>query len=446
MISSKDIQLSEHFTYTKLFRFVIPSVIMMACISIYSIVDGLFISNFIGKVPFAAVNLVFPLVLVFGAIGFMIGTGGSAIVGKTLGEQDKEKANGIFSMLIYTTIVLGGILSICGVFSIRPLLSFLGAKPELISDAVSYGNILFTALPCFMLQHVFQNLLVTAGKPKIGLFVTILAGSTNIVLDYIFIVILKLGVDGAAYATAISQLMAALIPIIYFSRKNSSLLHLTRPKLYLKELCQTFINGSSELMTNISSSIVTIAYNYQLLKYIGTDGVAAYGAIMYILFIFASVFMGYCVGTAPIFSFNYGAKNDYELKSITKKSIIIIGSLGLLMTVFAEVFAQGLSKIFVGYDIELLNFTVGALRIFALCFLVCGFNIFGSAFFTALNNGVISAMISFLRALVFEISAVMFLPLIFGVNGIWVSVLVAELLALIVTAICFAALKKKYNY
>lgn len=445
-MQSDIIKLSDHFTYTKLTRFVLPSITMMVFLSIYCIVDGLFVSNYAGKIPFAALNLVFPLIMALGAIGLMIGTGGSALVGKILGEGNRERANKIFSMLIYATIVFGIILAALGILRIHPIVLKLGATPDMVDFCIKYATIVLCALPFCMLQNVFQSFFVTAEKPKIGLFVIVLAGMTNIILDYIFIVPLNMGLVGAAIATAISQFIGGFIPIIYFARKNNSLLKLCKTKFYAYDLGKAMVNGSSEFMSNISSSIVTVIYNYQLLKYVGEDGVAAYGTMMYIMFIFFAVYMGFCIGIAPVFSFNYGAKNSYELKNLTRKSLTIIAGLGILMTLIAEVFAQPLSEIFVGYDTELLDFTVHGFKIFALCFIIGGFNIFGSAFFTALNNGIISAAISFLRTLVFETVCVLMLPIILGIDGIWLSVIVAEILALCITTIFFVKMKKRYGY
>mgnify|MGYP003100111325 CR=1 FL=1 len=441
-----NIKLSEHFTFSKIFKFTLPSVTMMVFLSIYSIVDGFFVSNFVGKIPFASLNLVFPLIMLMGAIGLMIGTGGSAFVAKTIGQGNREKANKIFSMLIYAVIILGSLLGAACILCLRSIVLKLGATPDMLDFCIQYATIILSALPFFMLQSVFQSFFVAAEKPKIGLYVIVMAGITNIILDYVFIVPFNLGLKGAALATALSQLIGGLIPIFYFARKNNSLLKLGATKFYRKEFIKVIINGSSEFMSNISASIVSAIFNYQLLKYVGEDGVAAYGTIAYFLFIFYAVYMGYCIGISPVISYNYGAKNTDELKSITKKSLKIVAVLGLLMTFSAEFLATPLSKIFVGYDSNLLAFTVSGFKIFAISFIFGGFNVFCSAFFTALNNGVISAAISFLRTLVFESTAVLTLPLVFGVNGIWSSVIVAEIMALGFSTLCFVALRKRYKY
>lgn len=440
------IQLSEHFTLKKLFRFVIPSIVMMIFTSVYGVVDGIFVSNYVGKTPFAAVNLIMPFLMILGTLGFMIGTGGSAIISKTLGEGDKERANKYFSMLVYIMIISGAFLTILGWYFMRPISILLGAEGEMLENCVSYGSIIITALVPYMLLNSFQSFFVAAGKPQLGLGVTVAAGVTNMVLDFVFIVIFHWGIAGAAIATAISQLVGGIIPLIYFSSKNSSYLHLCKTKMYWKVLLKTCTNGSSELMTNLSMSIVNMLYNYKLMEYIGEDGVAAYGVIMYVNLIFISIFLGYSIGSSPIVSYHYGAKNHSELKNLFRKSMTIISAAGFVLLGLAISLSALLSGIFVGYDARLFEITQHGLILFSFSYFICGFNIYGSAFFTALSNGVISATISFLRTLLFQIAAVMLLPLIFGLDGIWLSITCAELCTLVVTVIFLITNRKKYNY
>ena len=440
------IQLSDHFNYKKLLRFVLPSIIMMIFTSVYGVVDGLFVSNYVGKTPFAALNLIMPLLMIMGAIGFMIGTGGSAIVSKTLGEGEQKKANQYFSMLVYATIASGLVLTAAGLIWIRPIAAAMGADASMMEDCVLYGRILLFSLTAFMLQCVFQSFLVTAEKPKLGLGITVMAGLTNIFLDFLFVAVFRWGLAGAAFATAISQIVGGVLPLFYFARKNDSLLRLTKASWNRKVLLKTCTNGSSELMTNISMSLVNILYNFQLMRLAGQDGVAAYGVIMYVNFTFSSIFIGYSIGCAPIFSYHYGAANHAELKSLFRKSLILTGIWGVLLTALAIALAAPLSHLFVGYDAELYQMTSHGFRLYALSFLLCGFNIFGSAFFTALNNGAVSAAISFLRTLLFQIVVVIVLPILFGLNGIWLAVVAAELLALLVTVTFFATKKKQYHY
>lgn len=440
------IQLSDHFTYKKLLRFVFPSIIMMIFTSIYGVIDGLFVSNFAGKTSFAAINLIMPFLMILGGMGFMIGTGGTALVSKALGENNKEKANCYFSIMIYLTVILGIILSILGFIFMRPVSYFLGATKEMIDDCILYGRIVIAFTTAFMLQNVFQSFLIAAEKPKLGLAVTIAAGITNMLLDVLFIAGFKLGVAGAAIATVISQCVGGILPLIYFIRPNSSLLKLKKTKLEIKPILLACTNGSSELMSNISSSIVSMMYNFQLMKYIGENGVSAYGVLMYIQFIFIAIFIGYSIGVAPIVGYNFGAKRHNELKNMLKKSIILMSSSGVVLTILAIILSTPLAKIFVGYDIELYELTVHAFRLFAFSFLMAGFNIFTSSFFTALNNGAISAIISFLRTLIFQMASVIILPIIFDVDGIWWAITVAEIFACIISIIFLFANRKKYQY
>lgn len=440
------IQLSDHFTYGKLLRFTFPSIIMMIFTSVYGVIDGLFVSNFVGKTPFAAINLIMPFLMMFSALGFMIGTGGSALVSKTLGEGNSRKANSLFSMMIYVTIAIGTVSTVIGLIILRPVSKWLGAEGEMLEDCVTYGRILLPALTPFMLQTTFQSFLVTAEKPKLGLAVTVAAGFTNIILDALFIAVFEWGIVGAAVATAVSQLVGGFVPMIYFSRPNKSLLKLGFAEFDGKALLKTCTNGSSELMTNFSMSLVNMLYNFQLMKFAGEDGVAAYGVIMYTNFIFISIFVGYSIGTAPVIGYDYGAANYDELKNMRKKSLTLIAAAGLVLTVIAELLAYPLSKIFVGYDAGLLDITVRAFMIYSVSYAVMGFNIFGSSFFTALNNGAVSACISFLRTLLFQIAAVMLLPAFLGIDGIWLAVTVAELFSLAVTAAFFIKMRKRYRY
>lgn len=440
------IQLSEHFTYKKLLRFVLPSIVMMIFTSIYGVVDGLFVSNYVGKTAFAAVNLVMPLLMMLSALGFMMGTGGSAIVAKTLGEGDKERADRYFSMMVYVTLAGGVALTVLGLVFLRPIVTALGAEGEMIGQCLIYGRISLASLTFFMVQNVFQSFFVAAEKPHMGLGVMVAAGVTNMVLDYLFIVVLGWGIAGAAAATAAGETVGGIVPLIYFSRKNTSLLRLTKTRVKGKILLKACTNGSSELMTNLSMSLVNMLYNIQLMKLAGEDGVAAYGVIMYVNFIFLATFIGYSIGSAPIVGYHFGARNHNELKNLFRKSMRLIGGWGVLLMLLAFVLSGPLAQFFVGYDTELLAMTSHGLRLYALAFLVSGFNIYGSAFFTALNNGLVSAVISFLRTLVFQMAAVLILPMLLGLNGIWLAVLVAELLALGVTLQFFIRKKKVYHY
>ena len=440
------IQLSDHFTYRRLLSFVFPSIVMMIFTSVYGVVDGLFVSNFVGKTSFAAVNLIFPVLMAVGALGFMVGTGGSAIISKTLGEGDRQKANRIFSLLVAVTVVGGLIFTGVGMIWLRPVARLLGAEGAMLEDCVTYGRIILAVESAFMLQNVFQSVLVTAEKPQLGLVFTVAAGMTNIVLDALLVAVLRWGLVGAAVATAASQVVGGIAPLIYFSRENDSLLRLTTFEMDWGALAKTCTNGSSELMTNLSMSLVNILYNFQLMRMIGEDGVAAYGVIMYVNFIFVAIFLGYAIGSAPIIGYNYGAENHRELKNLLGKSLILVGVGGIVLTVVAEGLSRPMATIFVGYDQGLMELTCRGFRIYALSFLLTGLNIFGSAFFTALNNGLVSALISFLRTLLFQVAAVLVLPAVLGVDGIWAAILAAELLAFGVTVLFLVKLNGRYHY
>jgi putative MATE family efflux protein len=441
------IQLSDHFTLQRLLCFVFPSILMMIFTSIYGVVDGLFVSNFVGKTAFAAVNLIMPVLMGLGALGFMIGTGGSALVSLTLGLGEKKRANCLFSMLIYVTIGAGILLTVVGLIWLRPIAAALGASGAMLEDCVLYGRIILAAQTMYMLQNVFQSFFVTAEKPHLGLAVTVAAGVTNMVLDFLFVAVLPWGLAGAAVATAASQVVGGLVPLLYFSRpQNSSLLRLTRAKLDLRALGKTCSNGSSELMTNLSLSLVNILYNFQLLRMVGEDGVAAYGVIMYVNFIFISIFLGYSIGSAPIIGFHYGAAHREELQGLFRKSLALMGGGGALLTAIAVTLAHPLAMIFVGYDADLLALTARGLRLYSISFLFVGFNIFASAFFTALNDGVVSACISFLRTLLFQTAAVLLLPILVGVDGIWLAIVAAEVVALGVSVFFLVRKKNTYHY
>lgn len=440
------IQLSDHFDYKHLLRFTTPSIIMLIFTSIYGVVDGFFVSNFVGKTAFTAVNFIMPVLMILGCVGFMFGTGGGALIAITMGAGHKEKANQLFSMLVYISILCGIVLTGFGLLFLRPLLSLLGAKGQMLDDCVTYGKIILPAVCAYILQYEFQCLFATAEKPKLGLYITVAAGLTNALLDALFIIVFRWGLQGAAAATAIGQCIGGLLPVLYFARPNTSLLRLTRARFNGTALLKVCINGSSELMSNISTSVVSMLYNIQLLQYAGEDGVAAYGVLMYVNMIFLSAFIGFSVGVSPVIGYHSGAGNYDELKGLLKKSFIITGVFALSMFLAAQALARPLSLLFVGYDKTLLTMTLRGFFIFTFSFLFAGFAIFGSAFFTALGDGLTSAMISFLRTLVFQVFAVLLLPLILGLDGIWISIVAAEAAAVLVALLFLIGKRRKYHY
>lgn len=442
------IKLSDHFRYRKLIRFTLPTMAMMIITSIYSVVDGFFVSNFAGKTPFAAINLIYPCLMIFSTVGLMFGTGGSAIVAKTMGEGEKEKANQYFSLFVYITLALGVLFAIVGIIFMRPIAILLGAKGEMVGYAVQYGRIILCALPFNVLQYLFQSFFVTAEKPQLGLATTLSSGVTNMALDACLVLLLpqEYKLAGAAVATAMSQVVGGIIPLIYFGRKNSSILRLGKTHIHWRIILKACTNGSSEFMSNVSMNIVSMLYNFQLMDYAGENGVAAYGVMMYVSMIFSATFLGYSIGVAPIIGYHDGAKNYRELKGILRRSIVLLGIFAVCMVAAGELLANPLAHMFVGYDAELMNITVSGFRIFAVSFLFMGYAIFGSGFFTALNDGLTSAIISFLRTLVFQVSAVILLPMILGIDGIWYSIIVAEFMAMILSAIFIVTKRKKYHY
>lgn len=444
----QQIQLSDHFSYGRLIRFTLPSIGMMIFTSIYGVVDGFFVSNFAGKTPFAAVNLIMPFLMILSTVGLMFGTGGSAIVAKTFGEGDREKGNRYFSLFVYVSAVLGVLFAVLGIVFIRPIASRLGAEGEMLENAVLYARIILLALPFYVLQILFQSLCVTAERPKLGLVVTVLSGLTNMVLDAVLVILLpqEYKLAGAAAATALSQVVGGAVPLVYFGRENSSILRLGKSQFNGKVIFKACTNGSSEFMSNISMSLVGMLYNIQLLRYAGEDGIAAYGVMMYVSMIFSAAFLGYSVGTAPIVGYHDGAKNYAELQGLLRKSLTMIGVFGVVMVVSAELLVSPLAGIFVGYDAELMQMTVSGFRIFALSFFFMGYAIYSSGFFTALNDGVTSAIISFLRTLVFQTAAVIFLPMLWELDGVWISIVVAEVMAVVFSVIFFVAKRKKYHY
>lgn len=442
------IQLSDHFTYGKLIRFTMPSIAMMIFTSVYGVVDGFFVSNFAGKTPFSAVNLIIPFLMIVATVGFMFGTGGTALVAKIFGEGDKEKANKYFSLFVYVSFALGVIFAILGIVFIRPISALLGAEGELLENCVVYARIILAALPFYVLQLLFQSFFPAAEKPQLGLAVAVLAGVTNMVLDAVLVILLpqEYKLAGAAIATAMSQFVGGVIPLFYFFRKNNSILRLGKTSFDGKAILKACANGSSEFMSNVSMSIVGMLYNIQLLKYAGENGVAAYGVMMYVSMIFSAAFIGYSIGVAPVISYHNGAQNYKESKGLLRQSLIMIGVFGVGMVAAAELLALPLSNIFVGYDAELMNLTVSGFKIFALSFIFMGFAIFSSGFFTALNDGLTSALISFLRTLVFQIAAVLLLPLIWEIDGVWISIVVAEVMAAAISAFFLVVKRKKYHY
>lgn len=433
--------MAQHFTFAKLLRFTLPSVGMMVFMSLYVMIDGFFVSNWCGATALAAVNFAYPIPAILGSLGFMLGTGGNAIVASTLGAGDRKLANERFSMLVFAALFGGIAFAILGTATLRPLLVALGASGQMLEDGIVYGSILVMSVPFTILQYLFQELMMTAGKPDMAFGVTVVAGVVNIVLDAVLIVGAGLGVAGAAIGTMAGEAAGALILLVYFMRKNTSNLRLVRTRFDWRTLGRACWNGSSEMVSNIAASVVAMVYNIQLLAYLGEPGVAAYGVIMYAGFLFAAVFLGYCTGCAPLMSYHLGARNGEEMASLFRKSLLIVGVAGVGMFALTRVLVTPLATLFVGYDAGLLELTVHAALLYSFALLVMGFNVYGSSLFTAVGNGHVSALISFVRTFICEIGAVLLVPLVLGADGIWLSILVSEAVALVLTAAMTCYLK-----
>ncbi len=440
------IKLSDHFSYPRLFRFTLPSICMMLFTSVYLVIDGYFVSNFIGKTALAAVNMIYPVIMIIGSIGFMLGTGGSALVAKTMGEGDDEKAKRLFTLIYLTSIVIGTILTLPSFIFLDKIAYFLGARGELLENSITYGRILLSTVVLFVVQMESQIFFITAEKPKLGLIMTVLSCGTNIVLDGVFCAILHLGVPGAAAATAVSQAIGGTIPLLYFTFKRKGRLYFTKTYFDKKALLKSASNGLSELLSNTSAAIIGMLFNAQLLRYVGENGVAAYSVLMYVSMVFVAIFIGFSGGISPVVSYNYGAENEKELKSITKKLITLIVLSSVLMLIFSFLMASPLSRLFVGYDKELYDMTVRGFYIYSLSFIFAGISIFSSSFFTALNNGFVSAVISFLRTFVLQFIFVIILPPILGIDGIWLSIVLAEMIAFFISLFYLITKKKVYHY
>lgn len=441
------IELSGHYSVRRLLVSAVPSIVMILVTSLYSIVDGVFVSNFAGTTPFAALNLMWPAMQVVTVLGLMVGTGGSALVSKTKGEGDDKKADAIFSTLVRFTLILGVIMGALFFILTPQIARWLGAEGELLRQSIIYARICISVAPVFMIQMAFNSFFMAAEKPQLGTALSIASGITNIIVDAVLIVWLKMGIAGAAIGTASGMAVGGLYPIFYFSSKrNSSSLHLVKNTAEFRHVLKACSNGLSEYVGNIALSVVSICYNVQLMKYLGENGVSVYGILMYLGFAFASLFIGYNIMATPVIGYNYGAGNRPELKSLLNKSMGIVLTTGILLAGIVTALARPLATIFVSYDPELLDLAVRAIRIYFISFTICGINMFTSAWFTGLNNGIVSAVAAFTRTLVFELGAVFVIPALFGIDAIWAAVNVAEVLALILSAALILAFRRRYGY
>lgn len=441
------IALSGHYGYMRLVRSSVPSILMMLVGSIYSVVDGLFVSNFVGTTAFAALNVIWPAIMIIGAIGLMIGTGGTALVSMTKGTGDPERADQLFSMLVRFTLLTAVVFMVPLFFLMEPLARMLGADGEMVHQCVVYGRICALGLPAFMLQMTFQSFFMTAEKPQLGTIMSLVCALTNMALDALFIVGFHWGLAGAAAASMIACCVGGFYPLWYFgSRFNTSSLKMVRAPFERKPILKACSNGLSEYVGNISFNILAICYNLQLLRMMGENGVAAYSVLLYYGYVFAAVFFGFNIAVAPVVGYNYGAENYGELRSLLRHSTVLLFILGALMTLASELLAGPAARLFVGYDPELTALTRHAIHLYMISFFLAGFNIFVSAWFTALNNGRVSALVSFLRSLVFELGFVFLLPAFIGPDGIWLAVDAADVCCLILSVTLLLAYRKRYGY
>lgn len=441
-----DIQLSDHFDYRRLLRFTIPSMLMMIFTSVYGVVDGLCVSNYIGKEALASVNLVWPFSMFCSSIGMMLGTGGAALIARTLGRGQKERAKGLFSMIVAVAIIASLVITVIGMVFMPEIAVILGADEELLPLCITYGRILTLSLVFFVMQQMFQTLLITAERPQLGFGFMVGAGIVNIVLDILFLMVFHWGIEGAAWATLLSCIVGGLGPLIYFLTPNSSLLRFTRPLWDWRALLKACGNGSSEMVLDLSIPLCTMLYNVQLMKMSGQDGVAAFGVINYVCMIFMGLFIGYLMGMENIVAYHYGAENTQEVQNLRRRSVHLMLGIGLVMCLGAELAAAPLSRFFVGYDGHLTELSTHAFRLYATGFLIMGLNALASSFFTALGNGLVSAIIAFCRTFLFQSVSIFLLPIVLGLDGIWLSLAVGECLCLVVSWWYYRRYKTRYNY
>lgn len=439
--------LGGHYGARRLFISSLPLIGMMVLISIYSIVDGLFVSNLVGTTAFAALNLIWPAIGLVGALGLMVGTGGAALVSKTLGEGDEPRANRYFSMFVEFILLLSVVLAVPLLVWMEPLAVAIGAEGEMVRQCAIYGRICAAGMPAFMMQMGIQPFFMVAGRPRMGTWISLVSGLLNIGLDALFIIVCGWGLAGAAAGSMLACCFGGFYPLWYFSsRFNRSSLAFKATGFEFGPLAKACSNGLSEFVGNISFNIVSMCYNWQLMRFYGENGVAAYSVILYLGFIFVAVYSGYNMTVTPLVGFNFGAGNKRELRSLLRHSLTLMLVLGVLLAGTAELLAGPAARLFVGYDSELTALTVHATRLYAPSFLITGLTLFVSAWFTGLNNGPVSALASFSRTFVFELSCVFLLPVLLGVNGIWLSAPAAEILSLFLGAALLLRFRSRYGY
>lgn len=418
----------------------------MVFMSLYTMVDGVFVSRFAGTAALSAVNIVYPMVSVVVAVGVMLATGGSAIIAKRMGEGKPEQARQNFSYLILAGVLIAVGMAALALVFLKPLLHLLGARGALFELCYAYALPLVFFIPSGILQMLFQTLLVTAGRPMLGLTVTVLGGVANIVLDYLFIVPLQMGIAGAAIATGIGFSIPAVFGLLYFALRRSGPLCFVRPKGGGKMLLRCCANGSSEMVTNMSTAVTTFLFNLLMMRYAGEDGVASITIVLYTQYLMTAVYMGYATGTAPVFSFHHGSRNGEQLRRLFRISMGFIALCSVATFALALVFAKQVVVIFTPAGSPVFEMALYGFRLFSGSFLFAGVGIFASAMFTAFSDGKVSAAISFLRTFAFIVLALLLLPLAMGLDGVWLAVPLAEVLGFGVSLFFLYRKKKRYCY
>ena len=419
---------------------------MMLFTSMYGVVDGLYLSHFSGKEAFAAITLIIPLPLLIGAWAYMIGAGGSAVIAKAIASDRQKDANEYFSFLVLISVLGSILLAGIGEIFLEPCAKLLGANDEMLPFCMTYGRILIAAVPLYVLQNVFQSFLTVAEHPKIGLAINLVSAFLNMALNFVFIRITNEVVTAVALATVVSQFVGGITPFVFFVRSKSTTLRFGRPHMPMSLLGPVFANGVSEFVSEIFHPLASVMYNYKLMELTGLNGVAAYGVLMNVGFLFGSVFLGFAVGSAPLFTYKYEREDHDELHSLFIKSTISVVLMGFLLYGVACMIEGPFAAEFFGGDELLITMTEEAFALHSLSYMVMGLAVFASAFFTAIHDSRVSFLISFLRTLLFEVLAILLLPMLFDLNGVWAASLTSEVLTLLVTVGLLISKKEKYQY
>ncbi len=438
--------LAKKFSLASLLLFAAPNIIMMIVLSMYIIVDGMFVARFIGTTALSAINMFYPAICFEMALGIMIATGGSAIAAKKLGEGKQKEAQNNLSFLMVVEGSFGIVIAVVGNLFTAEIVSFLGASAAQAPLSITYAKIIFSFAPAFFLQTAFQTFFVTAGKPALGLIVTILGGVANILLDYIFMAPLRLGVTGAAIATGIGYCIPAMVGVIFFLKAKTNPFHFVRPRFDGKVLLQACANGSSEMVTNLSNAVTTFLFNFTLLQFYGEDGVASITIILYFQYLFTALYFGYSNGIAPIISYKYGNDDRKQLQALFKNSVLFLIISSIAANVLLHFTISKLLTIFTAENSPVYQITLHGFSIYSMAFMIMGLGIFSSAMFTAFSDGITSAIISFSRTFLFIVGAILLLPAILGERGVWLAVPIAEAFGFLISILYLIGKKQKFHY